>query len=159
MEMETDPKSVASEVFRDVLENLAFMFADEAQADDLPEAPAEARRADMQFTGVMAGALALAVPSEMCLEIAANMLGVDPDDDRAMEKAQDALKELLNITCGHVLTQLAGEEPVFDLSVPQVASVTAEQWDAFARDAQTSAFLIDDIEPALLKLVLDKADS
>ena len=89
----------------------------------------------MTFVGVMQGSVGVVVLPEMCLEVAANMLGVDPDDEEAMDKGRDALKELLNITCGHLLTNIAGEEPVFDLTVPEVTELSAERWQELKAQA------------------------
>ena len=93
----------------------------------------------------------MTVPVEMCPEIAANVLGVDLDDPDVVVKPLDALKELLNVTCGHVLTALAGDEPVFDLTVPEVTEIDAVAWKKLADAPYTVAFLVDE-SPVLLQL-------
>jgi CheY-like chemotaxis protein len=45
------------------------------------------------------------------------------EDDLVRERALDSLKEMLNVTCGQLLTSFAGEGPVFDLSIPTVAEL------------------------------------
>jgi CheY-specific phosphatase CheX len=82
------------------------------------------------------------------------MLGVGPEDERVMDRARDALKEVLNVTCGGILTHIAGDQPVFDLTVPEVDEVDGEAWRTLAGDAGTAAFMVDDY-PALLKLQLN----
>ena len=139
------------QVLNDVLEQLAFMFGEEVEPAELPAPGGVCVRAEMAFAGPMNGSLKIAVTEEMCPEIAANILGAEPDDDRVMEKARDALKELLNITCGQVLTAIAGEEPVFDLSVPQAAEITPEEWQAMAMAPEMAAVLADDY-PVLICL-------
>lgn len=65
----------------------------------------------MSFTGAMQGECLLMVPEALCPEIAANILGLDTDDELAAMRAQDALKELLNVTCARIaekLTQRSG---------------------------------------------------
>ena len=111
--------------------------------------------ATMTFEGPTTGRLTLAVPHDMCPELTANVLGLDPDDDAITESAsQDALKELLNITCGHVLTTLAGEEPIFNLSVPEIAPLPNDGWNKLYREAGTCPLLVDD-NPVLIHLQLD----
>ncbi|MCP4644249.1 MAG: chemotaxis protein CheX [bacterium] len=154
--MEANPKEVLGQVFPEILENLAFMFADEADPAELQDPPEDGITAAMEFTGQFSGSIAVTVPAAMCLELAANMLGVDEEDERAMDKARDALKELLNITCGHVLTSLAGEEPVFDLSVPRVEDLDPASWPALTEDAGAVGCLVDDA-PLLLRISVSGA--
>ena len=102
--------------FTDVIEKMAFMFVEEAE-DDEKEADG-ALKAEMQFSGAYGGSVIIAVSHETANELASNVLGVDPDDENIEELRNDALRELLNVTCGNLLTAHYGEEPVFDLSVP-----------------------------------------
>jgi len=148
-------KELLSEVFCEVAENLAFMFGELAEEDEMPPAPPEGVCASMGFTGAFPGSLAMAVPVEMCREIAANVLGVDLDDPDIEVKPIDALKELLNVTCGHVLTALAGEEPVFDLTVPEVTEIDAAGWKKLVDAPGTVVFLVDE-SPLLLQLSVDQ---
>lgn len=138
-------------VFCDVLEKMAFMFGELAEEDEMPPSVESAVEASMTFSGPFKGGLALAVPAKMCPELAANILGIDPDEEGAVEKAHDALKEVLNVICGNVLTEMAGVDPVFDLSVPEINELDAAAWKALQNDAATVAFLVDDY-PTLLRL-------
>lgn len=148
-----NPKQVLTESFCIVAENLAFMFGELAEDGPVP-APDRRVMASMRFTGPYGGAIEIAVPFEMCAEIAANVLGVDPDDERISVDPLDALKELLNVTCGHVLTSLAGDEPVFDLTVPETSDMNKQQWTAMTENPETVAFLVDE-NPVLMRLILD----
>ena len=52
--------------------------------------------------------------------LATTMLGAgDPCAD-ADELGIEALRETVNILCGHLLTELAGQDPVFELGTPNV---------------------------------------
>jgi CheY-specific phosphatase CheX len=105
----------------------------------------------MSFSGDSEGSLALAVPTKLCSEIAANVLGVDAETDLPDGQASDALRELLNVVCGHVLTALAGGKAVFDLSVPTVRDLDFAGWQSLRDEANTIAFIVDD-SPALLRI-------
>ena len=149
--MSSEYRETVTTVFCDVLENLAFMFGDEVPREEIPPVTGEYVRAQMTFDGAFVGALLLAVPTTMCPEIAANVLGLDPDDEMVATVGEDALKELLNVICGRVLTEVAGEEPVFDLSVPEVETLTDDAWQALLASPDTIALMVDE-EPVLLRL-------
>lgn len=151
--METNPNTLLAQVFCDVIENQAFMFGDIVE-DEIPEEPEnDYVLASMTFSGHMNGRLEVAVPVSMSAEIAANVLGIDPDDPAVESDAEDAIKELLNVVCGNLLTQLAGEKPVFDLSVPEVSRLDEASWKEMASDKNTKAVDVDD-ELALLRCSL-----
>ena len=79
-----------------------------------------------------------------CREIALNFLGLDDDANIEDESAHDAFKEILNIMCGQMLTAIAGDEPIFQLGMPELSRVDAEQWKALCGDEQTVAFMVED---------------
>ena len=149
--MQVEQNELVSDVFCEVLEKLAFMFGEAVEKEELASDTSEYIRAMMSFTGAMSGKLGLVVPKEMCPEIAANVLGMDPDDELVAAQAIDALKEVLNVVCGNVLTALAGERAMFDLSVPEISTLNAAEWTTTLHEPQTWAFLVDDI-PVLLEL-------
>ncbi len=154
--MEPNNTEILFEVVSGVLEAQAFMFADAAEKGDIPPRDGEYYQAKMTFVGPFRGTMALTVPMEMCTEMAANVLGLDMDDEQAEEGAQDALKELLNVACGQVLTELAGEEPVFDLTVPAVTVMDDETWDALTHDENVAAMLVDE-RPLLTGLWIEES--
>jgi len=142
---------IVSEVFCDVIEKMAFMFGENVAATDLPMSSQRYFLAQMSFDGEREGVLCMAVPVEMCIEVAANVLGVDPDDDFAQDESCDALKEVLNVTCGNLLTALAGEEPVFNLHPPEVSELDEAGWQALLEEEGSIAFNVDE-NPVLLHL-------
>lgn len=152
-----DQKQIALEALFEVLEQMAYTFGDPAGPEEAQQAEGECWCARMQFEGPFGGVLELAVPASVCAMLAENMLGVDPEDERAQDKARDALKEVLNVTCGSVLTRLAGDAPVFTLSVPEVAVMDEEAWGGMAGAPETVIALVED-EPALLRLTLAGED-
>ena len=138
-------------VFLEVLENLGFMFGDPVEKDELPSEVEGCLRAQISYQGPTRGRLTLLVPQSVAGELAANLLGLDADDDGAQANAADALGELMNVTLGQLLTAMAGNEAVFDLSPPVVAEADAASWKQMRDDEQALAFLVED-RPAMLKL-------
>ena len=152
--MQQNHKELLDKVFCEVIENLAFMFAETMGNEEAAGLDGEGVRAHMAFSGPFQGAIELATPRALCSELAANVLGVDAEDELTGIQAEDAIKELLNVTCGHVLTVLAGEEPVFDLTVPTVTPMSASEWAALAADPNAATLLVED-KPVLLRLRLE----
>ena len=140
-------------VFANVAETMAYMFAERATADELPDEVGEAVESMMSFSGPQSGSMILALPKEMCTELAASVLGVERDDADIAEKGIDAVKEMLNVICGNILTEIAGSEPVFNLSVPASRELDAAAWKSLASQGTTVAFMVDDY-PALLQLTI-----
>ena len=118
-------------VFSDVLGNLAFMFTDEDQVDSSPAATW--LETTISYHGPATGTLRLQCTSEFGILLAANLRGIEPEDDDAESKAQDAVKEFMNIVCGQFITEMHGNEHVFDLAIPQSRELT-----------ETSDFISDD---------------
>jgi chemotaxis protein CheX len=139
-----------ADVFRNILETQAFMFGELVAPADLPAAKGEFLEARMTFAGPTSGSVLLATTRPACVELAANTLGIEPDAAAAAQ-AEDALKELLNITCGSSLTEIAGTKPVFDLSVPEVRSIASDRWQALKAEKDALAFNVDEF-PVLLKM-------
>lgn len=151
--MDESTESAVRQVFGEVLERFAFMFVE--PPDEAVAAPAEPMlAARMGFDGPLRGTVALAVPAPLARELAANVLGVEPDDGEAMPG--DALKELLNVVVGNLLTALAGEAPVFDLTIPELVRFDASHWDALA-GKQGSLVLLVDEQPVLLSVAMQPA--
>ncbi len=146
-----------SQVFCDVLENVGFMFGDPVEKSDLPAEQANCMRAIISYRGPMSGTLTLLAARAIADELIENVLGLDPDDEEAEQAAADAIGELMNVTLGQLLTTVAGEEPVFDLSPPSVdRQIDPAEWAQMIQDAETRGVLVDDA-PVLLKFTTNAA--
>jgi len=144
------------QVFSEIAESLAFMFVEEPEDESstVPEDD-DLALAYMSFMGPFTGKLIMAVPTALCPEIAANVLGLDPDDPLVQDKPYDALKELLNVTCGNLLTAIAGDEPVFDLTPPEVKRMDRAAWGKLRAMPGTQVHLLED-QPVLLQMGIDR---
>ncbi len=140
--------------FINVLER--FVMMDGAPAGtDLPQldpADGELLQASMVFRGAVSGALTLAAPYGLCLEMAANALGVDLGSDLCAEQAEDVLGEVLNMTCGYLVLGLEPERPT-DLTPPIVVGMDIPEWGRLSALAATIAVDVEG-RPALLSCVL-----
>jgi len=150
MEAENN-RDIAKSVFIDVLEKLAFMFGDAVPKDEIPEPSSDCTEAYMTFKGPRSGTLGIVVPTDVCSEIAANVLGMDIDDEIVIGHAEDALKEVLNVICGNLLTALEGDNPIFDLAVPLIKNISVPEWNSILESADSIAFILDE-SPVLMYL-------
>ena len=147
--MNNDSRELIKNVFCDILERVAFLFGDPVEKCELEGGLQKYMCANIDFAGPESGHVALVVPAELCEEIAANVLGLEPDDELVQEGAGDALKELLNVTCGHLLTSLLGTTMVFDLSSPVTETLDEMAWKNMLAQPETVGVRVDE-SPVLL---------
>ena len=104
-------------IFSEVLANLAFMFSDDEKLP-APTAADVWLETEISYHGPQSGTLRFWCTREFSVTLAANLLGINPDDDDAGDDANDAAKEFMNIVCGQLITAIHGTEAVFDLTLP-----------------------------------------
>lgn len=145
-----DHATLVGEVFQSVLERFTFMYGEPVDKSALivPEEPRLLAR--MTFSGAIEGAMGLAAPVSLCAEMAANLLGDEPERQDMRVLRADALGEVLNIACGHVATALEVDRAT-DLAPPVVAILPDDDWDRMAAAPHTFGFIIEG-RPALLSL-------
>jgi len=116
--MQQQQTATLTTIFSEVLANLAFMFSDDEPAETPPgEVWLETT---IGYQGPKSGNLCFWCTRSFSVLLAANLLGIDPDDADAESKADDAVKEFMNIICGQLVTALHGAEEVFQLSIPEI---------------------------------------
>ncbi|MDZ4859027.1 MAG: chemotaxis protein CheX [Candidatus Hydrogenedentes bacterium] len=141
--MNAHPKSALETVFPKVLEEMAFLFADQSDALHARKTPGDSVCVVIAFTGARSGTLEMAISTSLGREISSNLLGSEPGETPSNAAAHDALGELLNVTCGNVLTEIAGDKPVFNLGVPRVTALLGDEWNAFASDSGAAIFNVE----------------
>ncbi|MFP4547989.1 MAG: chemotaxis protein CheX [Fidelibacterota bacterium] len=147
-----DYSDVLYRVLEESLENLAFMFAEVIDINDLAMSDTECIKVSMTFTGdLYDGSLKMIVPSNISSELAGNILGIDDTSDEAFELGNDSLKEVLNVICGRVLTEISGTEPLFDLSIPELETLSCQSIKEQIKQKNSCSALIDDMYPIILE--------
>ena len=144
---------IYNQLIPEVLEQHAFVFTDIVDHDEaLASNPGgSAISAEVEFrNGAQKGYCRLIAPVELCVSIAANVLGCEPDDEMAINAAADAFKEVANVCTGHVLTQVFGIETTFDILAPYVSNLNEDQWQEALEQPDQLYYLADDF-PVLLK--------
>jgi len=105
-------------VLADVLANLAFMVS-----DDEPAAPPPQTvwlEGEIHYQGPQRGRLQCWCTQPFAVQLAANLLGTEPDDRQAQQAGHDAVREFMNVLCGQFVTARYGTRPVFSLTIPTV---------------------------------------
>ena len=119
---------------------MTMAFLDAFPAAEAPEPTAPTLLIRVPFSGARRGALEIMTTESVGASLAANMLGITPDDPDAPARGRDALKELANVTCGLLLSRLPDPtKPA--MSVPSVRESSADRWAHFAR--RTDAAVLD----------------
>lgn len=107
-----------TEVLSNVLEEAAF-FMIEPEAVP-PRYEGEIFSAAIDFEAVRGGQLRLTASRNLARNLAANMLGIDPNDPEADEQGRNALGEILNVLGGAFVTRHFGTKVPFQLGLPTV---------------------------------------
>lgn len=122
-------------IFSDVLANLAFMFTDDEPTDSpIGETWLETTIA---YYGPATGTLRFRCTRSFTVLLAANLLGIDVDDDGAARQGDDAVKEFMNIVCGQFVTARYGCSDVYNLSIPRI--IPMDQTPDFGEDDGTNS--------------------
>ncbi len=133
-----------SATFLQVVEQLTFMFGEAADKGDILDVDCDYILAQMAFTGDVNGTLSLAVPSDCVAEIAANILGLEPEEMEASSMAPDSLGEMLNVICGHVIMAIAGKSADFGLGSPVIGPATPAFLAQAVEDSDWLGFLLEE---------------
>lgn len=136
-----------------ILEDLVFMFGELCEKTDLPSCSELYSMASVDFEGPVVGTCFWIGTEAFCIDLAANMLGVEPDDDSAILGKEDALKELSNVVCCQFLTAVYGSVPLFQLACPVSQQLNAEDWMRYIDNPDTVGIAVDD-QSVLVGLVL-----
>lgn len=119
-----NPKPTFDELLFQIAEmtfgELAFMLVLPEEGQPLGEtSPPWGYAGHVDFTGPFDGQLCCVITADLLDPLAANMLGIDLDEDlpEGVQK-EDALKELLNVIAGNLLPAIAGDEEVFHIAGP-----------------------------------------
>lgn len=123
-----DYGQVLDETFCTVCEQFTLMLAD-ASAQECGDLDMRGWvQAKLSFRGRYSGTLTAAAPKQLVRQFAASALGVEVGDPVAAGSAPEALKELANLTCGRMMTALAGEAAIIELSAPVLTGFAASDW-------------------------------
>lgn len=141
----TDAAPVLEAQLAEMLSDAAFMMAD--ALDEEPEPwEGDVLQVVLAFSGAGEGRLVLSGDTEFGAVLAANLLGLEPDDPAAQDRQGDGMGEFLNILAGGVMREVFGAEAVYDLAPPKVSVVSPDEAEAAHAGAAATAGVLADIE-------------
>jgi hypothetical protein len=106
-----------------MLEEAAFLFCEPMEEPMAwPDRLIEAR---ISFSGPRRGVMRLRVTEAFGIELAANLLGIEPGDEDAGVQARAAVAEMLNIVCGALVAEWFGTGQVCQLGIPEIAEIAS----------------------------------
>ena len=149
--MDEDQRDILIEAFSNVIEKLAFMFVIPWDKEEIPRMESRCVTASLDFTGYKAGQMSIIAPDGMCVDLAANVLGVDRDDEKARERGKDSFKELVNVTCGNFLHMFSGSDNVYKLHPPEAVDAGAGEWQRYLEDPESVSLNVDET-PVMLRI-------
>lgn len=117
------PRAVVEETLAWTLGEAAFALLDRDEAP--PDWPGVLVVGSLPFHGPAHGTVQLATSPEFAAELAANLLGLDPDDVTAARRAHEALGELLNIFAGALFAKWFGPGERCAMGIPRLRTVAA----------------------------------
>lgn len=134
-----------------VLETFAFVSPEPLENEAPPRPEGDMMCATITFSGAVGGTMNIYASQNLCVELAANILGIDPTDEDAYLKGADTLGEISNIAAGHVATLIEPSRQT-DLYPPVVSRIGYSEWDRM-RESGARVYLVED-EPILVTLGL-----
>ena len=135
-----DTIDIVTEAISQALEKMAFL--DSEPFDEESEAPSIIITADIDFSGPISGTIRTVAGIDFAQALAENMSGMQ---EMTEDECIDAIKELVNVTCGLVLPMIAASEAdVFDLTVPHLArSEDRVEWDDFVSQEDVTVLNVE----------------
>ncbi|MDD5308940.1 MAG: chemotaxis protein CheX [Deltaproteobacteria bacterium] len=137
----------------------AFVFVEETEEAHLSWGADEILEARISFHGPSDGVLALAAGEKFATELAANLLGIDPDNAEAARGGRDAVGELANILLGVLLERWFPGDTTYGMDVPVVRSLGTGAYEKEAGGAKIRLALVTDEGQRIDAMVLARGAS
>lgn len=141
--MTENPSEHLTEALAHVLVSMVAVSPRVTAAADMPEMKTDALNVRIEYTGEHKGELGLILEKPMASRFAAHILGLASPGDVHDDMIEDALKELLNVVCGHFVTLLYGYAPVLKISLPRVFTIGSSACNMLRTSSGVCTFTVD----------------
>ena len=133
--------TVIQTVITRVFEDWAMMLVDPLDPDQVKRVTEdECIVVETDFHGVVDGRYLVFAPKDFLAQLATNVLGLD--EPPSEECCEDAYREMGNVLSGNLLTEMFGEDTVFDILLPVVRPSQPEDLTQLEED-QRRTFCIE----------------
>jgi len=147
----TETAGIVSEAITQALNKMACLEA--IPFDGEPGMPLAGITVEIHFTGPVNGAVRVIAGMDFARVLAENMSGLDMLTE---QECIDAMKELVNVTCGLVLPMIANlPNDVVDVTVPHLTgSERQEYWEEFVGHDDVTVLDVEDF-PVAARLIIN----
>jgi CheY-specific phosphatase CheX len=136
-----------------IMEDWALMLVEQAEANtSIFELEQPFYVSQVSFKGVVNGRYSIVCQSEFGKTLATNLLGME--EEISDSQIKDALKEMINVMSGNLLTDTYGADNVFNLTSPEVTTAGAEEVERLF-ERPHFCYLGDD-QPVAVSFVLEE---
>lgn len=146
---------ILGRVVIEILEEAAFLFTEPMDENNASEVSSEVFVAKLGYFGPSKGEMVFSTPLNVASELAANLLGLEPDDPEVAGKGAEAVGEMLNIIGGALLKEWFGSEADFEMGIPVVERISGAKFSEEAARATVHLPLITEegerIDAAVIK--------
>ena len=146
-----DTTSIVSEAITQALNKMAFLEA--VPFDGEPEIPSVSIITEIDFTGPVNGTVRTIVGMDFAKIFAENVSG---SSELVEQECIDAIKELVNVTCGLVLPMIAdSQNDVFDVTLPHsTGSREQTHWQEFVKSSNVTVLDVEGF-PMAIRLIIN----
>ncbi len=138
------PHQVILETVSQTLETMAFICVEPITEAAVPDEPL---CLSMKFDGPSRGAVEMVASRNLGRRLASEVLMVEADDPEFESRAEDALREILNVVVGAMMPHLARSPgDVFNLGLPETADFDPNRWSLFT-DPHKACLLDAETQP------------
>lgn len=141
--MEGNPSECLMEALGHVLVSMVSMSPHIIEAKDMPEMKGDALNIRIEYSGKHAGELGLIMERPLASQIAARILGLGSTDDIYDDMIEDAVRELINVVCGHFVTQMYGYTPILKISMPKVFLLGSPACNVLLENPNICTIMVD----------------
>lgn len=127
-----------------VLVSMVSMSPHITEAKDMPEMKGDAFNIRIEYIGKHAGELGLIMERPLASQITARILGLGSTEDVYDDMIEDAVRELINVVCGHFVTLMYGYTPVLKISMPKVFLIGSPACNALLANPNVCTMMVDD---------------
>jgi len=111
-------EQILFETAQRIFEEAAFAFVDYPSEEECDMSDDKSISCMVGFSGPFTGRMIITSSEALARTVAANMMGVEEDDEDSEKKCKDALGEILNMICGNLLPAIAGTKVEFRIGAP-----------------------------------------
>jgi chemotaxis protein CheY-P-specific phosphatase CheC len=139
-----NPSECFMEALGHVLVSMVSMSPRMTEVKNMPEMKGDAFNIRIEYSGKHVGELGLIMEHPLASQIAARILGLGNTDNVYDDMIEDAVRELINVVCGHFVTLMYGYTPALKVSIPKVFLLGSPACNVLMANPDVCTIMVDD---------------